>query len=89
MQDSFGAANAAPNNPLNGSLHVLSNVKIDVTGDTATATSRWTLLLRGEEGPKPAQAGRYGDKLVRESGEWKFKQRIIYRDIPLDPQPAR
>lgn len=89
MQDSFGAANASPTNPLNGSSHVLSNMKIDVTGDTATATSRWTLLLRTEEGPKPAQAGRYGDKLVRENGEWKFQQRIIYRDIPADPQPAR
>jgi ketosteroid isomerase-like protein len=89
MQDSFGAANASASNPLNGSLHVLSNVKINVTGDTATATSRWTLLLRGEDGPKPAQAGHYGDKLVRENGEWKFQQRIIYRDIPVDPQTAR
>ena len=89
MQDSFGATNAAPNNPMNGSVHVLSNVKIEVTGDTATATSRWTLLLRGEDGPKAAQAGRYADELVRESGEWKFQQRVIYRDIPADPQPAR
>jgi ketosteroid isomerase-like protein len=86
MQDSFGAANASPNDLLRGSKHILSNVKIQVTGDTATATSQWTLLLKGE-GDKPtiSQTGHYGDKLVRENGVWKFQQRIIYRDIPGDP----
>jgi hypothetical protein len=85
MNDSFGAANAAPNNPLNGSKHLLSNVEIRVDGDTATASSRWTLLTVGEDKrPMLAQTGRYGDKLVRENGVWKFQQRIIHRDIPGD-----
>ena len=83
LNDSFGAANAAPNNPLNGSKHLLSNVAIHVDGDTATASSRWTLLTVGtEQRPALAQTGHYADKLVRENGVWKFQQRIISRDIP-------
>jgi hypothetical protein len=30
--------------------------------------------------------GRYVDKLVRENGEWKFLRRVLYRDLPADPE---
>lgn len=83
LDQSFGAANASAADPLQGSSHILSNVEIHVDGDTAAASSRWTLLLPGEENrPKLGSTGRYGDKLVRENGVWKFQQRIVHRDIP-------
>jgi hypothetical protein len=85
LEKNFGAGTRAPNDPLQGSSHVLSNIKIVVDGDTATATSRWTLVTRGDgTRPQVSQAGRYEDKLVRESGVWKFRQRVIHRDMPVN-----
>ncbi len=68
------------------SLHVSSNIEIDVDGDRATAHSRHLLIMRGPDGePVPALAGRYEDELIRENGEWKFLRRI---DYPTMPTPA-
>ena len=63
--------------------HILSNFIIDVTGDTATAWSRWTFITPGADGkPVISQAGRYDDTLTREDGRWKFKRRVASNDIP-------
>jgi len=63
--------------------HLLTNFVIDVKGDTATAWSRWTFVTPGPDGrPVIAQAGRYDDQLVRESGRWKFKRRVASNDLP-------
>lgn len=84
----FGGSNAR--GPLAGSSHILSNIKINVTGNTASATSRWTLLVPTEENrARLGGTGHYGDKLVKENGVWKFKQRIVYRDIPADKEGQR
>lgn len=88
LETNFGAQTRTANDPLQGSSHLLSNIKIEVDGDTATATSRWTLLTQGGERPLVGQAGRYEDRLVRESGVWKFQQRTIQREIPAD-QPVQ
>jgi hypothetical protein len=88
LEKNFGAAAASANNPLSGSIHVLSNIKIEVKGDAGTATSRWTLLSPGDKEARVPQAGSYSDKFVRENGEWKFQQRIIQRSIPVDT-PAK
>jgi uncharacterized protein (TIGR02246 family) len=87
LETNFGAQARAANDPLQGSSHILSNIRIEVDGDTATATSRWTLLTPGGERPQVGQAGRYVDQLVREGGVWKFQQRSIQREIPADPPP--
>jgi ketosteroid isomerase-like protein len=64
-------------------LHIMSNFEITVTGDTATAWSRWTFVTPGPDGrPVISQAGRYDDTLVRENGRWKFKRREAFNDIP-------
>src|SRR6185369_8312448 len=69
-------------NPGN-TFHILSNVEIEVKGDTATAWSRWTFVTPGADGkPVISQAGRYDDMVVREDGRWKFKRRIASNDIP-------
>lgn len=63
--------------------HVLSNVHIELNGDTATAKSRWTMLIMTEDNrARVGGTGEYCDKLVRENGEWKFQQRVIYCEIP-------
>ena len=68
--------------------HLLSNFVITVNGDTATAWSRWAFVVPGERGATIAQAGRYDDTLVRESGRWKFKKRVASNDT-AGPPPAR
>ena len=63
--------------------HVLSNVYIELNGDTATAKSRWTMLVMEDRNrARLGGTGTYCDKLVRENGEWKFQQRVIYCEIP-------
>jgi uncharacterized protein (TIGR02246 family) len=77
---------ASPNR--GNTFHILSNFRIDVHGDTATAWSRWTFVTPGaDKKPAPSQAGRYDDLLVRENGHWKFKRRTASNDIPI-PDPG-
>lgn len=72
-------------------FHILSNFKIEVHGDTATAWSRWTFVTPGaDKKPAMSQAGRYDDTFVREDGRWKFKRRTASNDIPVpDGAPAK
>jgi hypothetical protein len=68
--------------------HLLSNFVIDVTGDTATAWSRWMFMVPGPNNTAvAAQSGRYEDTLVREDGRWKFKRRVASNDIPSSGPP--
>ena len=60
--------------------HLLSNFVITVSGDTATAWSRWAFVVPGAQGATIAQAGRYDDTLVRENGRWRFKKRVASND---------
>ena len=63
--------------------HLLTNFVVDVQGNTATAWSRWTFVVTGADN-KPAMlyGGHYDDTLVRESGRWRFKRRVVTADIP-------
>ena len=63
-----------------GNYHIMSNFAITVTGDTATAWSRWAFVVPGERGATISQAGRYDDTLVREKGVWKFRRRVASND---------
>jgi ketosteroid isomerase-like protein len=66
-----------------GSGHLLTDVSIQLTGDQATASSRWTLITRGKDDrPLVSARGHYSDVLVRDAGRWKFKKRVVYADIP-------
>jgi hypothetical protein len=63
--------------------HLLSNFKIDLHGDTATAWSRWAFVVPGpDKKPMIAQGGHYDDTLIRENGHWKFKRRAASTDLP-------
>jgi uncharacterized protein (TIGR02246 family) len=72
------AMGTAPNRANN--YHLLSNFVITVTGDTATAWSRWAFVVPGPAGATIAQAGRYDDTLVRENGRWRFTRRVASND---------
>ena len=75
MEKNMGTGPNRANN-----YHLLSNFVITVTGDTATAWSRWAFVVPGQQGATIAQAGRYYDELVRENGRWKFKKRVASND---------
>ncbi|HET9266517.1 MAG TPA: nuclear transport factor 2 family protein [Vicinamibacterales bacterium] len=72
-------------NPTNN-YHLLSNFVITVTGDTATAWSRWAFVQPQDRGAVIAQAGRYDDTFVKENGVWKFKKRVASNDTGRPPQ---
>jgi len=82
MEKAMPGANTSHN------YHLMSHFVIDVTGDTATAWSRWQFVAPGPDGkPAVAQAGRYDDALVREDGRWRFKRRVASNDIPAAGPP--
>ncbi len=69
--------------------HILSNIVIDLHGDTADAKSTWTEIWN-PKGPslEVRAAGHYEDKLVRKGGKWWFARRHIADDImPVAPKP--
>jgi ketosteroid isomerase-like protein len=79
-----GAGDDAPANP--GTFHmVLSNMVVDIEGDTATASMLWTGFdnsdLRGP--PTIREQGREYDLLVREGRDWRIKKRVVVADSGL------
>ncbi len=81
LEKNFGGPANASKGPQKGSSHVLTNIRIEVTGDTATSVCRWMLVAPGADGRQVISSkGRYEDRLVREDGRWKFKQRSIVSD---------
>jgi 3-phenylpropionate/cinnamic acid dioxygenase small subunit len=58
------------------SCHLLSNVMVDIDGDSARAESNWTLIQRDETGQMGiVLAGRYSDELQQIDGEWYLSHR--------------
>src|SRR5688500_2206225 len=84
MEKNMGTGGNTTNN-----YHLLSNFVIKVSGDTATAWSRWAFVQPQQTGGAAiAQAGRYDDTFVKENGVWKFKKRVASNDTgrPTGPQ---
>jgi hypothetical protein len=87
MEDTIGADSAGMNSP---NFHVFSNETIDVKGDEASALTKWAFVVRGDDNrPQLVYLGHYDDTLIREQGEWKFKRRVVYGDIPFGDPLAR
>lgn len=78
MQKNVGTA---PNT--GKTYHLLTNFDITVTGNTATAISRWSYVI-GTKEKKPVleHSGRYEDTIVREDGRWKYQKRVVLNDLP-------
>jgi hypothetical protein len=80
---------AAANPPKPGVFRmVLSNVRVSVKGDTATADAIWTGVHSAKvtDTPQFVEQGREHDELVKRNGRWYFKHRIITSDGGLDPK---
>jgi SnoaL-like protein len=70
------ALGGVPSGEYKGAFHLMSNMVINIDGDTATAWSRWTWFVPDAGGaPTAARAGHYDDSLIRESGHWRFLRR--------------
>lgn len=64
---------------------ILSNLIIDVKGDTATAQMLWTQTLNDtiKAPPRLIEQGREYDLLVKQGGRWKIKKRVVIADSNL------
>jgi 3-phenylpropionate/cinnamic acid dioxygenase small subunit len=65
------------------SYHLISGPIITLEGDHARSEVMWTVLVRNDGGlPTVTATGRHRDELVRENGQWRFKRRRGYVDLP-------
>jgi uncharacterized protein (TIGR02246 family) len=65
------------------SFHVISNPIVDIDGDKATSDVMWTVVTRGPDDKAVlSMIGRHKDDLVRENGQWRFRRRRGFVDIP-------
>ena len=81
LEDNLGQP--APGYVNRSSYHLMSSPLITVTGDTATAESRYLFFTASPENkPIPTLAGRYLDQFVREDGAWKIRRRVTWGVIP-------
>lgn len=64
---------------------ILSNLIIDVQGDTARAQMMWTQTLNDtiKAPPRLIEQGREYDLLVKKHGRWKIKKRVVIADSNL------
>lgn len=81
------AASGAPSTcpvPAGGhrSEHVVTNLTLQLEGDTATDQAYWQTIVTRDCKAVVAGAGHYEDVLKREDGHWKFFKRAIIDDIP-------
>jgi uncharacterized protein (TIGR02246 family) len=74
--------NGFPPSVYPGAFHLMTSITVELTGeDTATAWSRWTFVIRDDDGnPVPLRAGHYEDMLVRDGGIWKFARREVFSE---------
>jgi ketosteroid isomerase-like protein len=64
--------------PARTTRHICANIRIDVNGDSATATSQ-ILLFTGHDAPK---VGSYADKFTCTADGWRFVERRGSLDFP-------
>jgi 3-phenylpropionate/cinnamic acid dioxygenase small subunit len=78
----LAAAAASQNRPQLQRADLLSDVRVQVTGDAATARSRFTFLGEQPDGTfRVTGSGIYTDTWVREEGEWRIKSRTVDWDL--------
>ena len=88
-------AKVATGRPVRQSADLLSNVEVNVRGDLATASSRFTFLAENDANQFVVRgSGLYLDSWVREDGDWRIKRRKVAWDLlagaspPAAPNPA-
>ena len=75
-------AAAAANRPPLQRADLLSDVRVQVIGESATARSRFTFLGEQPDGTfRVTGSGIYTDTWLREEGEWRIKSRTVDWDL--------
>lgn len=65
--------------------HVMSNLVVEVDGDTARSRCTFTVLQARPDVPlRAVLVGRYHDEFVRVDGRWRFRVRTIHADLVGD-----
>lgn len=67
-----------------GTKHLVTNVTVEVDGDTATASSYFTVLQAGGAELRAIVAGRYEDGFERAADGWRFADRLVRTDLVGD-----
>jgi hypothetical protein len=65
-----------------GTLHLVSNLIIDVAADRSTASARSSFVVLQRRGP--ILAGRYHDRFAHDAGGWYFTERAFQADLMGD-----
>jgi hypothetical protein len=82
MVSTIGMENAGANGSGLSNLHLLGNEFIEVSGNTATALSKWVFFMTAVDGgPEAVFLGHYADELIKIEGKWKFRERVVHGDI--------
>jgi hypothetical protein len=72
-------------------MHQLTNVTVEVDGDTARARTYFTVLQVTNLGLHPVLAGEYHDRFARVDGRWEFTERVfdprLVGDLSAHMQP--
>lgn len=84
MEETIGRNTGGIRSP---NFHLFDNVVITVDGDRATAVSKWSFIVQGEDNrPQWVYLGHYHDTFIRENGRWKFLLRKVTGAIPGEQQ---
>jgi hypothetical protein len=86
IEDLYKTAGQGPSRP--GTFRMLlTNLKIVVNGNSATADVIWTGINSAtvKAAPQLIEQGREHDELVKRDGRWYFKHRVITSDGGLPP----
>jgi 3-phenylpropionate/cinnamic acid dioxygenase small subunit len=88
MEDTIGSDTTGKGGGPN--RHLFTNETIRVSGNEASATTKWIFLVQNSSRqPQPFYVGHYDDTFVRENGRWKFSKRVVTSDIPADDPTSR
>ena len=74
-------ASAAGRNRLAPPRHVISNILIDLHGDSAEVRDYWVYYTTGDDGqPQVSMYGNSLNEVVKQNGEWLIQRRIVFNE---------
>ena len=83
MEDTIGKNTGGVRSP---NFHLFDNEIITVDGGRATAVSKWSFVVQGEDKrPQWVYLGHYHDTFIKQDGHWKFLLRKVTSAIPGEP----
>ena len=59
---------------------MISNLAAEFTGQRASATCYLLVLITRNGASRQLPPGRYECELAKESGQWRFRRRVVFHD---------